>query len=194
MRHIAAVIGLLLLSGGQPALARSLAPFMPMGSVADAPQGFVEMCATGDPACATRPAPGSAAAAAPDGARRLIGRINRAVNRRVTQRSDRELYKVDELWRAAGAGTDATGDCEDIALQKRAELIAAGLNEAQLLLATAYIAGTGLHTVLIVRLGDGDYVLDSLGPSVARWDQVGYSWLRVQVPGHPGEWRRVGTV
>lgn len=122
---------------------------------------------------------------------RTVTTINLRANRRIVQRSDREIYGVDEHWQAAGTGKGATGDCEDIALEKRDELIAAGIPASQLLLATAFVRNVGLHTVLIVRLSDGDFVLDSLVPSISRWDRVRYSWLRMQDPAQPMVWRRM---
>lgn len=167
--------------GGQPPA------FVPLGEVADAPRGFVQMCRADPPNCAN----GTALGPADPPSRRLVEHVNTYVNRRTLQRSDIVTYGVDELWRAAGAGTGAVGDCEDLALEKRRVLLVAGVSPDRLMLAAVYVRGQGLHSVLVARLPDGDYVLDSLRGSVERWDRLGYHWLRVQSPGDPMQWRRL---
>ncbi|QXT35527.1 transglutaminase-like cysteine peptidase [Sphingomonas sanguinis] len=231
--------------------------FVPLGTVADAPYGFTEMCARTPTACSLGAAgaagartvevatcfafgdgaagflpvrsfiPGpfsvdepqaclpqegerfgptgavGAAASVPSrlaegsadrGLMRTVKAVNIRANRHIAQRTDREIYGEDEHWQAAGIGAGAAGDCEDIALEKRDELLAAGLSPSQLLLATAFVRNVGLHTVLIVRLSDGDFVLDSLVPSISRWDKVRYAWLRMQDPADPMVWRRMGAI
>lgn len=209
--------------------------FIGFGEVADAPVGFMEMCARAPEACGLKA--GEAAALSPrcaftaslfpalterqgcpggdarnfvtaaiepqpaqrgretsqaDGGttRKLIKSINLRVNRQVLQRTDIALYGVDEYWRPAGSERGAMGDCEDIALEKRDQLIAAGFRQDQLLLAVVYKQRVGLHTVLLVRTDAGDMLLDSLSDKVRWWHQGGYSWLRVQQPGKPLQWAR----
>jgi predicted transglutaminase-like cysteine proteinase len=216
IRSVAILIGLFA-AGGTPAAARSWQPpFLTFGDAADAPVGFLEMCGRDRDACGGPAAPladaGSGAristaairdvpdgtlapatsealpAATPDPLP-LIRAINRRVNRAVRQRPDSVNFGVDELWRPTGSGPGATGDCEDIALEKRAQLIAAGLDEAGLFLAVVY-RRVGLHTVLVARTATGDVVLDSLTGRVRPWARSGYSWLRLQVPGNPLIWTR----
>ena len=122
----------------------------------------------------------------------LARRVNRRVNDNVIQRSDSDNFGVDELWRRAGAGRNATGDCEDIAIEKRVELIQAGFPRDRLFLATVFESRIGLHTVLIVRLMDGDYVLDSRRGDIVPWQRAHYSWLRLQALDNPVQWRRFG--
>lgn len=161
--------------------------------------------ATGTPSCAQRGEPQLATAAiaanaVADAAPRRSGRstahdllqaVNQRVNRGVLQRSDLAVFGVDEYWRAAGSGRGAMGDCEDIALEKRKQLIAAGILEARLFLAVVYKARVGLHTVLVARTDSGDMVLDSLSGKVRHWYDGGYSWLRIQQPGRPLHWNRL---
>lgn len=120
----------------------------------------------------------------------LIQAINTRVNRLVRQRSDSMIFGVEEFWQAAGDGPDALGDCEDIALEKRAQLIAAGVDEKMLFLAIVYKRGVGLHTILVARTGTGDRVLDSLTSRIKPWFRAGYSWLRLQSPDDPMVWTR----
>ncbi len=208
-----------------PANARPGTPaFVPMGDIADAPAGWVEMCVADPAACGqvqAQPAgaverttlsdyftsaaivgqPAGTAAethagpAAPAGTDLALAetaeQVNRLVNRRTLQRSDLKTYGVDELWRPAGSGPGAIGDCEDIALEKRAELLAAGVSPQRLVLATVYRSGVGLHTVLVLRRDGGDFVLDSRTNRILPWARARYSWLRLQSAERPMEWRRV---
>jgi predicted transglutaminase-like cysteine proteinase len=121
-------------------------------------------------------------------------RINRSVNHNVIQRTDLQLFGMDEFWRRSGGARGSYGDCEDIALEKRAQLIAAGHAADRLFLAVVYKRRAGLHTVLIVRTDEGDMVLDSLSSRIRKWDKSGYSWIRVQAPGKPYLWMRATTV
>ncbi|PSJ38287.1 transglutaminase-like cysteine peptidase [Allosphingosinicella deserti] len=122
---------------------------------------------------------------------KTVRAINEHVNARVRQRTDRERFGVDEYWQASGTGKGAAGDCEDIALQKQQELLAAGFPADRMFLAVVFSSRIGLHTVLVVRLEDGDVVLDSATGGIRSWDRTGYSWLRVQSPTRKLEWRRV---
>ncbi|HEX7857276.1 MAG TPA: transglutaminase-like cysteine peptidase [Sphingobium sp.] len=120
-----------------------------------------------------------------------IKRVNTQVNRAVIQRSDQDALGVGEYWMRLGPSAHPVGDCEDIAIEKRVRLTEEGFPADRLFYGVAYVRTMGLHTVLIARLADGDYVLDSLTPHIVRWSAVSYTWLRQQMPGKPLEWRRV---
>jgi predicted transglutaminase-like cysteine proteinase len=185
----AAGLAIALVGKGAPAWAAPApAPaFVPMGDQADAPHGFVALCARDAQACA---GPRNASDAGPADAEQLLARVNSDVNRRVRQQADEELFGEQEHWQAAGSGPDAAGDCEDLALQKRDALIQAGFPAARLFLAVVYQHTAGLHTVLVARLDSGDRVLDSRDPRILPWHRTSYRWLRMQQPGAPGVWRR----
>jgi predicted transglutaminase-like cysteine proteinase len=175
-----------LLSMAGPAAARPLRlPFMPLGDRADAPFGFVDMCRRDATDCAS---PVSEGSAIPLRALKVLRRVNSDVNRHTVQAGDLETSGVDERWQRP----NGVGDCEDLAIEKRARLIAGGFPPDRLFLAVAFRRGFGLHTLLIARLPDGDRVLDSLSPHVLRWNQVGYRWLRQQSAMDPMVWRRIG--
>lgn len=205
--------------------------FFPVGEKADAPFGFVEMCARDRALCllGQRPeapvryaaasvsplmlkasyspegsAPALAIPARADFADRIpqaeppapmlmamIKSVNKAVNRAVVQVSDMDHMGVGEHWDRLSGDPRPVGDCEDIAIEKRARLEQAGFPARRLFYAVAFVPRFGLHTLLIARLDNGDYVLDSLSPHIVRWDQVRYVWLRQQMPGSPLDWARV---
>ena len=123
---------------------------------------------------------------------KLLRHINRKVNGRVRQRADDRAIAGGDSWQETGKARWATGDCEDIALQKRRELLDAGFTAQHLFLAVAFVRGIGLHTVLVGRTEKGDFVLDSMTPYVTHWSKVGYSWLRIQSGDNPMDWRTLG--
>lgn len=125
----------------------------------------------------------------------MMRTVNRDVNVHVYQASDIRAWGVGELWRRpnAGAGRVMVGDCEDIAIEKRVRLTEMGFPAERLFYAVVYHPAKGLHTILIARLDDGDYVLDSLTPRIERWSQTHYVWLRGQMPGSPETWVRIAN-
>lgn len=140
-----------------------------------------------DAPIATAAAPTSLPANAAD----MLKRVNRYVNRRVVQQTDARMFGVDEIWRRSGVGKNARGDCEDVAIEKRLQLIAEGFPPDRLAFAVVYSSASGLHTVLIARTDEGDVVLDNRSPYVEKWSDVKYSWLSIQAMGDAMSWRRL---
>lgn len=196
--------------------------FIPVGSASAMPRGFVELCQAQPRVCATladgpsaasrrsaalsdtrnaldtrAPLGGDAPVLAPDDLddaerMRLLKRVDAAINAHVRQQSDRALYGVGELWRPSGSGRDAAGDCEDLAIQKRLDLIAAGFAPARLFFAIVYRTDIGLHAVLVARLDNGDVVLDSRSNFIEPWSSTRYAWLVAEYPGNPMRWYMTG--
>ena len=207
-------------AAAQPGLSAISPRFMSFGAEQDAPRGFTAMCAVDSTLCEREERAGAALAFqmsvpdaslspavqtdGPDPTADALAAIalppldikqwrtvNRHVNAHVRQISDESAYGEGEVWRASGAGPNAVGDCEDLALQKMVELRAAGYPASSLMLAVAYQRRIGLHTVLVVRTQMGDYVLDNMSWAVKPWSKVKYSWLSVQSPDDPSRWHRL---
>lgn len=149
------------------------------------PKGFSDMCRTRPDLCTSQP--DTAAAGITDDLR-LLDRVNRTVNHVVRQQDDLRIYGRAEVWTPAGTRRGATGDCEDIALQKRAELLKAGFPAGNLFLAVGYARRIGLHVVLVARTGSGDLVLDSRAKDIRVWRDVPYSWVGAQSGEDPTQW------
>lgn len=167
--------------------------FLPGGALADAPHGFVAMCARDAEMC-QRSSRSSDVRETAGRAEKMVRlrKVNSHVNARVYQRSDFQSYGVAELWTLPGGGSRPSGDCEDLALEKRSLLLQSGYFAPDtLVLAVIYSGRTGLHTVLVARLEDGDYVLDSADRAIVRWDRAGYTWLRQQSRENPLSWLTV---
>lgn len=120
---------------------------------------------------------------------KLLDSVNKLVNGRVRQRPDIQIYATAEHWARSGVGNGAQGDCEDLAIEKRYQLIAQGFDGKRLSFAVVYSRQTKLHTVLIARTAEGDMVLDSDTPWIRRVDQTDYSWISVQSPENGMRWQ-----
>jgi len=140
---------------------------------------------------ATTPAPGAVASTALVWTTRtereqmkLLNQINQSVNRVVKKASDQDLYGENEYWALPRlVNGKLYGDCEDYALEKRRQLLAAGVPEAALSMAVAFTARGESHAVLMVSLQSGDWVLDNLTPWATPWQDLNYHWVERQVPG-----------
>jgi predicted transglutaminase-like cysteine proteinase len=124
-----------------------------------------------------------------------MSRINNEVNAATRYVSDPALYGTPELWTCA----DGEGDCEDYALEKRRRLLACGFGRDALRLAVVFteteegrrrldlkrqgLDWPGDHAVLIVRVPEGDYILDNRHPSPMDLKSTGYVIDRLQVAG-----------
>ena len=86
------------------------------------------------------------------------------------------------------------GDCNDYAVTKRHELLARGWSARSLLLAEVAIDSGEHHLVLVVRTGDGDFVLDNLSAHIRPWSKMSYRWLRIQSPKNPNYWSTIAPL
>lgn len=86
----------------------------------------------------------------------------------------------------------SSGDCNDYAVTKRHELLARGWPAASLLLAEVVTTWGEHHLVLVVRTRTGDLVVDNLNANIKPWTKANYRWVRIQTPGNPMFWAKVG--
>jgi predicted transglutaminase-like cysteine proteinase len=125
---------------------------------------------------------------------RMLATVNDRVNGAMKMRSDRSLYGVDDYWVAPiASGLAPAGDCEDFALEKRRELITAGVDARLLYLAIADTPWGEMHAALVATTRDGDVVLDSLDRRILRWDRTPYRWVARQSADDPVVWVSVGA-
>lgn len=154
---------------------------LPLRTTVSAPGGAIGLCATYPWACA------KGTNAQPVGMEQMemVTRINRAANASIRPVTDIKQYHVAEKWTLP---TARGGDCEDYALYKKAQLIEAGISPDRLLLASVLDRKGGAHAVLVLRADGADLVLDNLRSAIRRWDQTGYTFLRMQDPRDPSRW------
>jgi len=153
-----------------------------------APAGFRDFCQRDGPACA---APDGSPVIVPVSRRELLAleNFNRKYNGYIRYHSDHAVYGVGDYWDIA----NGVGDCEDIALAKRAALVAAGWPAAALWLAIGRDSAGQAHVVLVLRSDRGDLVLDNrIGP-ITLWHRTALHWIARQVPGDGLYWRLLDT-
>jgi predicted transglutaminase-like cysteine proteinase len=115
---------------------------------------------------------------------KLLNVVNQSVNRNVKKASDLDLYGQPEYWSLPRLiDGKLYGDCEDYALEKRRQLVEAGVPESALSMAVAVTARGESHAVLMISLKSGDWVLDNLTPWATPWEDLNYRWVERQVPG-----------
>jgi predicted transglutaminase-like cysteine proteinase len=110
--------------------------------------------------------------------------VNDQMNRDIVPVTDADLYKVEEYW----TYPDGFGDCEDIALAKRRQLIADGWDASTLLMAVVRESNGDGHAVLMVRTDRGDLVLDNQDGMIRVWADTPYQFLKRQSQANAGEW------
>jgi predicted transglutaminase-like cysteine proteinase len=121
----------------------------------------------------------------------MLRHVNTSVNDAIWPQSDQSHYKRLEYWMIP---TDGYGDCEDYALTKKRDLMAAGLPESALRLAIVDAGRNGRHMVLTVAAVKGDYVLDNLRGDIVTWNKTGYVWLERQNPTYPLGWLQLSPL
>jgi predicted transglutaminase-like cysteine proteinase len=116
--------------------------------------------------------------------------VNRAVNERITAISDRERWGIEDSWNLP---SDGYGDCEDIQLLKRKELIERGLPRRAMRMTVVIDEDGDGHAVLMVRTDRGDLILDNRRMAILPWTQTGYVYIKRE--GQDGrEWVSLGGI
>ncbi len=110
-------------------------------------------------------------------------RVNLAVNRSIRPKPDEGFDSWDI--------NVTEGDCEDYALQKRADLLALGWPSDHLRIAIVRTTEGVPHAVLLVRIGGLDYVLDNLTARVLPWNETGHRFLMLQDRHDPRAWHTI---
>jgi len=114
-----------------------------------------------------------------------IVNVNNSVNTRIIPRTDMEQWGKEEVWSYPDNGF---GDCEDYALEKRRELMSAGIPAGNLLMTVARQPNGDGHAVLTVRTSLGEFILDNLEPRVLSWTDTDYTYLKRQSDQNSGVW------
>ena len=157
---------------------------MPVGQQVTPPMGFIGFCLNDPTQC-------EGGTDAPKNMHLTPARwnelnaVNDYVNTNVPQIEDIANYGVSEKWTYPNA---RGGDCEDMAMEKRRRLIAAGWPSDVLLIATATTADGKGHAVLIAAMTEGDLVLDNLDETIRLWSETPYRWRERQSRRRPIVW------
>ena len=151
---------------------------------AAAPAGFISFCLRFADQCERKLGAATSVSLTADTWQTLT-EINHSVNESIWPQDDVIHYGRGDYWTIP---TDGYGDCDDYALTKRKELLAAGFPAPALRLAVADTPRSGRHAVLTVATDKGDFVLDNLRADVVAWNTTGYTWVERQNPAEPLGW------
>lgn len=151
-----------------------------------APLQFVKFCMNYRIECDAEA--GAQALPPADRAMEMLREVNTSVNEAISP-----LRKSTDPMAAHWKVSPAAGDCNDYAVTKRHQLIARGWPQSALRLAVVLTDGGRGHLVLVVRLPDGDVVLDNLARNVRPWNSLGYTWISMQSSANPRFWVAVGS-
>jgi predicted transglutaminase-like cysteine proteinase len=110
--------------------------------------------------------------------------VNTRFNTSIVPETDEQLYHVAEYW----TYPHGFGDCEDIALAKRRQLIEDGWPASTLLMTVARQADGEGHAVLMVRTDRGDLILDNQDSTIRVWKDSPYHFLKRQSQADAGQW------
>jgi predicted transglutaminase-like cysteine proteinase len=116
--------------------------------------------------------------------------VNRSVNERIMAITDREHWGIEDRWNIPN---DGFGDCEDIQLLKRKELIDRGLPRRALRMTVVMDEDGDGHAVLMVRTDRGDLILDNRRSAILPWTKTGYVYIKRE--GQDGrDWVSLGGI
>ena len=157
-------------------------------SDAKAPWGWTDFCTRHEDECNLPDAPVTSIALTADNWK-LITSTNLIVNAAIREATDQEVYGVPERWEYPTSGA---GDCEDFALEKRKQLINAGLPRQSLLMTVVTDENGFGHAILTVRTTNGDFELDNRTDRILAWEATGYGFVKQQAQDNPNHWVRLG--
>ncbi|CAH1668628.1 MULTISPECIES: transglutaminase-like cysteine peptidase [unclassified Chelatococcus] len=112
-----------------------------------------------------------------------IAAINRRINAAIRPMPDIQHWGLVESW---DFPDDGVGDCEDYVLEKRKQLVAAGLPRRALLITVVLDEANAGHAVLMVRTDRGDFVLDNKRDAILPWSATGYRFIKRESQGETG--------
>ena len=160
---------------------------MPVGGAFDAPSAFFDFCRRNPGDCNHARSASSEVRETPERMDQLRA-VNVAVNRDISYRKDSYTFGRADYWSIPFV----YGDCEDITLLKRRDLIALGWPPSSLLLTLARTETGVLHLVLTAVTDKGEYVLDNRRNAVLPWSALDYRWLGRQSRDSETRWVSVG--
>ncbi|WP_416408622.1 transglutaminase-like cysteine peptidase [Agrobacterium rosae] len=158
-------------SAGQLQATRSIA----------APEGFSSACQRYGWLCSAK----AGVKMSDSDALALVTRVNRQVNAAIRPAEDSVVYGRSNYWTLP---KDGRGDCEDYAMAKTKALLDAGFPASKMAMSVVLDRGGNNHAVLMVRLSDGDYILDNMTSSIKSWDRTGYTFLARQNFSNKAAW------
>jgi predicted transglutaminase-like cysteine proteinase len=182
-----ALAGALLgLTMGVAAAGQSGGAFMVTTGKTSQPIGHYEFCQSHAAECNVRSSGPARVRLTPQLWNDLVA-VNAEVNLTIKPATDEEVYGRPEFW----AYPTTKGDCEDMVLLKRRDLIEKGWPVGALLITVVKQSNGEGHAVLTVETDRGDLVLDSLQPRVLVWNETDYQFVKRQSETNSGQWMAI---
>ena len=157
--------------------------FAPVTGETSIPVGHADFCKRDPAECGMNPTVVDDIHLTPQSWQHLLD-VNTSFNTSIVPETDMQLYHVPEYW----TYPHGYGDCEDIALAKRRQLIEDGWPVSTLLMTVAKEANGEGHAVLMVRTDRGDLILDNQDSTIRDWRESPYHFLKRQSQANAGEW------
>ena len=186
IKNLCLVAAVLAASSASAATYEGLPPFMATGGFTTQPIGHYEFCQSHANECSVSSANAVRVRITTERWNELVT-INARVNRTVFPATDMEVYGREEWWTYPAD----EGDCEDVALQKRHELIARGWPVGALLITVVKRPNGEGHAVLTVVTDRGDLILDNLDGRVRLWSETPYVFVKRQSEYNSGQWTAI---
>ena len=157
--------------------------FAPVTGETSIPVGHADFCKRYPAECGMNPTVVDDIHLTPQSWQHLLD-VNTSFNTSIVPETDMQLYHVPEYW----TYPHGYGDCEDIALAKRRQLIEDGWPVSTLLMTVAKEANGEGHAVLMVRTDRVDLILDNQDSTIRDWRESPYHFLKRQSQANAGEW------
>lgn len=157
---------------------------LPVTRSISAPEGFSSACQRYGWLCSAK----AGAKFSDEQALKLLTEVNRKVNSAIRPVDDAVVYGRSNYW---SLPKDGRGDCEDYAMAKTKALLDAGFPSNKMSVSVVLDRSGNNHAVLLVRLSDGEYVLDNMSGSIKPWNRTGYTYIARQKYGNKSAWEVV---
>jgi predicted transglutaminase-like cysteine proteinase len=161
--------------------------FMPIGASTTQPIGHYEFCGRHPTECSARTSVNQRVHLTQALWSQLVS-VNELVTRTIQPATDLAVWGHEEWWEYPST----TGDCDDMMLLKRRDLIALGWPVGALLMTVVRQPSGEGHAVLTVLTDRGDLILDSLDPRIEVWSATGYQFVKRQSEFDTGRWVAIG--
>lgn len=176
-------LALILLALLIPGAAGAASPMLAAGGPTSIPIGALEFCQNRPTECGPNRQVMEEMTLTQKRWTELLG-VNTYFNQTIVPITDQQLYHTAEFW----TYPNGYGDCEDIALAKRRDLISKGWPASTLLMTVVKQADGEGHAVLLVRTDRGDLVLDNQDGRINLWSDTPYHFLKRQSQANSGDW------
>jgi predicted transglutaminase-like cysteine proteinase len=161
------------------------ATFATVGDETAIPYGWVDFCSRQPQECEQEALPAEDLLLTPK-TWKLLRAVTKRVNAAIEPVSNLDHWgTLADHW---DYPVDGKGDCKIYALEKRRQLIAAGVPRQALLMTIVRDHDNMGHAILTVRTNKGDFILDNLTDAVLPWSETGYRFVKRQSQEDPNVW------